>query len=98
MPAGTGFFVSADGHFVTALHVVATAPGSSEIRDDLDQLVLQREPEPSGWMAMVHHGELVFADPMLDIALLKFDPEENSEKEFLKGREGFPHLDVSKRS
>jgi S1-C subfamily serine protease len=48
-PAGTGFFVSPDGWFVTAAHVIAEN-GRSEgpVRSDLDQIWLMKETRVAG--------------------------------------------------
>lgn len=100
-PIGTGFFVSPDGWFVTAAHVITenNAPDGA-VRSDLGAAWLMKEARPvggSGWTSMcqaVSFGEVL---PELDIALLKVDFDANAGKEWLKGRTGFPSITVSSR-
>lgn len=99
-PRGTGFFVSPDGWFVTAAHVVTTngAPNGS-VREDIDQawLMKEREPKLGGPGAMCQFVEFGHIIPEIDVALLKVDFEKNAEKEWLKLRRDFPHLKPSAR-
>ncbi len=99
-PAGTGFFVSPDGWFITAAHVV-TENGSPHgpVRTDLDQTWLMKEARPAtGWGgAMCQAVSLQTILPHLDVALLKVDFAANSNKDWLRGRSDFPFLLVSSR-
>jgi S1-C subfamily serine protease len=72
-PTGTGFFVSEDGWFVTAGHVITV---DGEVRDDLDQSHLEKEPR-DGWPQHFTGMALEFIDEAADVALLKVevDPE-----------------------
>lgn len=95
-PVGTGFFVSPDGYFVTAAHVVHDRSGN--VRGDLDQMWLDKElrgmpPVPVG----VQTAALELESADADIALLKFDFDANKEKDWLKDRTGFPFVEVSQR-
>jgi len=97
-PTGTGFFVSPDGFFVTARHVV-TDHSTGTARDDLDKSVLMKEmrinrPDLSG---MCQWPELVFEDVATDIAVLSVDFKRNADKDWLAGRSEFPFLPVSTR-
>jgi serine protease Do len=99
-PSGTGFFISPDGWFVTAGHVVSE---KGEPRTDIEAGWLRKEmriPRAGGpftppmgcqWPTLEHF------DDRLDIALLKVDLERNKAKEWLKGRSEFPFLMVSTR-
>jgi serine protease Do len=90
-PAGTGFFVSAGGWFVTAAHVVADASGAA--RTDIGEAWLMKEarpPEVRG--AMCQNPELVEFLPEVDLALLKVDWDKNENKQWLKGLAGFPFI------
>ncbi len=65
---GTGFFVSADGHFVTAAHVV-TENGKLHPRVGAMQLIGQ-EPDEKSYQGLV----LLSIEPQWDFALFKLDP------------------------
>ena len=95
VPTGTGFFVSGDGWFITAAHVVKDANGT--VRSDINQAWLEKEPSESGPPSMVQWPTLDHVDDDADVALLKLDFEANQVKEGLKGRSGFPHLTISSR-
>lgn len=99
-PKGTGFFVSPDGWFVTAAHVVTVngAP-NGPARADIDQawLMKEREPELGGPRAMCQFVSLARIIPEIDVALLKVDFDKNAEKEWLKSKTNFPHLTPSSR-
>jgi serine protease Do len=94
VPTGTGFFVSSDGLFVTARHVVADDEGA--VRSDIDQVWLQKEMrEFSKPMALCQSGSLVFDDQATDVAVLRIDFVANSNNDWLKDKKGFPYLRVS---
>lgn len=100
-PFGTGFFVSPDGWFITAAHVV-TKNGKSDgaPRDDIDKAMIEKERDPKGNVLlhpMCHFISLEYIDPKHDIALLKVDFEKNKDKYWLKDETSFPHLTISKR-
>ena len=99
-PSGTGFFVSPDGWFVTAAHVI-TENNTSDgpVRKDLNQTWLMKETRlagaPPGAMCQaVSFGHVI---PHLDFALLKVDFAVNANKAWLEGRSEFPFLSVSRR-
>jgi serine protease Do len=99
-PTGTGFFISPDGWFVTAAHVI-TENGASDgpIRTDLSQTWLMKETRvasglPGAMCQSVSFGHVI---PHLDFALLKIDFAANSNKAWMKGNSGFPFLQVSQR-
>jgi serine protease Do len=92
---GTGFFISPDGWFVTAAHVVTDNNGNP--RSDLGQAVLEKEPGPDGWSSMLHSLSLCSLDQKTDFALLKVDFAANAKKDLLQRRSGFPHVEVSTR-
>ena len=98
-PCGTGFFVSADGWFVTAAHVV-TENGQSDgpIRTDIGQGWLEKESPPGDFcLGMCTGLGLDFVDQATDFALLKINWAENAGKDHLKDRDGFPFIEVSSR-
>lgn len=95
-PSGTGFFVSPDGWFVTAAHVLReNATGA--IRNDVPKTILDKELSESGAPVMVYKPVLDAVIEDADIALLKFDFHENAGQAFLDGTDGFPFLTVSDR-
>jgi serine protease Do len=93
-PAGTGFFVSGDGWFVTAAHVIMQ---DEKVRDDIDQAWLMKESRPGQIGAMCQFLELKHVDSKNDFALIKVDFSKNSNKEWLKARTEFPFLLTSVR-
>jgi len=96
-PMGTGFFVSADGWFLTAAHVVMD-PMTKAARADIDAAWLTKEGRaPEVFGAMCQYAEIVECMPEIDIALLKVDWEKNCNKASLKGRSGFPYIRPSVR-
>jgi len=97
-PCGTGFFVSPDGWLVTAAHVVEREIASKEARDDINQGWLMKERRlESPASAMCQHLELKQVDWTNDFALIKVDLEKNLGKAFMKGKDQFPFIEVSKR-
>ncbi|MBB6402512.1 hypothetical protein HNP92_001835 [Methanococcus maripaludis] len=92
-PAGTGFFISPEGWFVTAAHVVMDKKGY--LRKDLDRAFLIKEQnakDPKKICQYISPGPIF---PGLDIALLKVDFEKNSDKEWLDKKTEFPFIKVS---
>ncbi|MFH0771811.1 MAG: serine protease [Candidatus Omnitrophota bacterium] len=99
-PTGTGFFVSPDGWFVTAAHVITENNESDgPVRQDIDQAWLQKETRQPGGMPGVTYQFVSFGHviPRLDFALLKVDFQQNSNKAWLSGRNSFPFIGISSR-
>jgi len=97
-PTGTGFFVSPDGWFVTAAHVITkNGTVNGEQRDDIDKAWLMKEPSSSGFSSMCQFITLEHVLSGYDFALLKVGFEKNSNKDWLKGRSGFPYINISPR-
>lgn len=102
IPIGTGFFVSEDGWFVTAAHVV-TANGKSNgpVRTDIGDGWLTKEPSlewnsPQG-APFCKSAVVEYVEPETDFALLRVDFDANRTRDWLQGRSGFPCLQVSSR-
>lgn len=99
-PRGTGFFVSRDGWFVTAGHVVMEG---DQIRTDVQDAWLTKEmkvptPGSGAWGSdFCQWPTLDFVDVDTDIALLKVDFDQNASKEWLKDKDGFPFIPASRR-
>lgn len=99
-PTGTGFFVSPDGWFVTAGHVITENTASDgPVRKDLDQAWLMKETRLAGSPpgAMCQAVSFGYIIPHLDFALLKVNFGANANKAWLKGKSEFPFLSVSRR-
>jgi serine protease Do len=98
-PTGTGFFVSPDGWFVTAAHVI-TQNNSSDgpVRTDIEKAWLMKEARPGEMTSgMCQAVKFEYIDPKTDFALLKVDFDANANKQHLKGLSGFPFIEVSSR-
>lgn len=98
-PTGTGFFVSPDVWFITAAHVITEKQGSKgQVRDDINQARLMKEARPGHFVSgMCQAVTFDFIDPEMDLANLKVDFGANSNKDDLKGLQGFPFIEVSSR-
>jgi serine protease Do len=102
-PIGTGFFVSSNGWFVTAAHVITEDNKSNgKVRGDIEKAWLMKEHKKyeSGddWGMKIYQAvSFDFVDPDTDFALLKVDFSANSDKVSLKGENGFPYIVVSER-
>jgi len=99
VPTGTGFFVSPDGWFVTAAHVITenNAPDGN-VRSDIAKGWLMKETRLSDGVpgAMCQSVAVGHVLPRLDFALLKVDFRANSDKAWLSGKSAFPSLRVSR--
>jgi len=97
---GTGFFVSPDGWFMTAAHVI-TEDGQSNgpVRQDLSNTWLMKETRIAGGVpgAMCQFVSFGHVLPDFDVALLKVDFSKNANKHWLTARTTFPYLEVSSR-
>jgi serine protease Do len=94
-PAGTGFFISPDGWFVTAAHVVME---NNSVRKDISQAWLMAEPSPGSWgMRMCQSVSLDYIEPSVDFALLRVDFSANETKDWLKHSTSFPYIEISTR-
>lgn len=97
-PMGTGFFVSADGWFVTAAHVVTeNGTPNGKPRADIGQAFLMKEVTLEG-SKMCQNVSLEYLDPLTDFALLRSNFEANANKSWLVGKTEFPFIEVSSRS
>lgn len=97
-PTGTGFFVSADGLFVTARHVIADTAG--QIRTDITGGNMWLEKEIRDFAKgplFCEGGTVLFDDQATDTAVLRFDFAANKDKQWLSGKKGFPYIRVASR-
>ena len=97
-PTGTGFFVSPDGWFITAAHVVTENGASNgKVRSDVNECWLMKETRVAGGPpgAMCQHVSFDSILPEIDLALLKVDFDANANKDWLKSRTEFPYISVS---
>lgn len=100
-PTGTGFFVSSDGLFLTARHVITKEDGT--LRDDINQISLSKELRPNPNGSDFIGGEtctgisLVFDGKETDVVLLRADVEVNKERDWFKKNGGFPFVRLSSR-
>jgi serine protease Do len=83
---GTGFFISDNGYFITANHVVEQL--------NIDNVVdfLERPDEFPN--VMVRGAKVINKWPKFDLALLKAEFEENKQREYFKTRSDFPYLEI----
>lgn len=88
-PNGTGFFISTDGYFVTANHVLKEVSNGDKLSLDQPELELTK-----GDTKPLEHIEIIQKWPQPDIALLKVDFEKNSNNPLLANKTGFDYLDV----
>lgn len=98
-PIGTGFFVSPDGWFITAAHVITENNNDNgPVRKDIDKTFLMKEirinRNPPAMCQAVTFSKII---PNLGFALLKVDFTENANKAWLIGKSEFPFLCVSSR-
>jgi len=82
VPNGTGFFITPNGYFLTANHVVKDVKDFSHVRFTLPEITSVLEIEHiNSW-------------PEFDIALLKTEFSKNSMRELFKERTEFPFLEI----
>ena len=86
VPRGTGFFVSPQGHFMTAFHVIEKAT-------DPDKIIISHDAEV-GPGAFLRSPEVVETWQDFDLALLKLNFESHKDQELLKEKKGFDFLEV----
>jgi serine protease Do len=98
-PIATGFFVSSDGWFVTAAHVVAQSGNpTGPARTDLDRGYLRRPGTPNVQVRQYRKIRLDHFDPVNDFALLKLEWADHLPGGGLPDApKGFDHLTVSIR-
>lgn len=99
---GTGFFVSSDGWFVTAGHVIREdGKTDGPVRNDISKARLEKDPALFGdefcGRPQLQAVSFKYADTQTDFALLKVDFEANKNKLCFKGKTGFPYIEVSSR-
>lgn len=88
-PIGTGFFISADGYFVTAGHVLKGVSGGDTLKLSQPELeLMKRDTNP------LEHIDIVAIWSQFDIALLKVNFEKNSNNPLLTNKTGFDYLDI----
>jgi serine protease Do len=94
--AGTGFFVSSDGWFVTALHVIMS---NNAIRADIHEMnASQHHSAMTEPWRVLSEFKLEFCDQEMDFALLKADLSANQAKyEWFREEKSFPFLPISTR-
>ena len=97
-PVGTGFFVSSDGWFVTAKHVLMNRNGT-KIRDDVKKINLKKEHGSLGgdFTPRLISLSLKYVDPKIDFALLKLNFRYNMQNRWLKTKT-IPYVEVSSRT
>ena len=100
VPTGTGFFVSPEGWFITAAHVVSkNEQGNPKVRDDIDKGDLMKEGRSKeDWgCKLLQQLAVEFVDFKTDLALLRVDFEANRKKDSMKGKSAFHYIEVSSR-
>jgi len=89
-PNGTGFFISKEGHFITARHVLWT-DSSGRMLHRLGDIRLEK---PEGLGATVLELSLLKEWPKQDLVLLKAEFEKNKEREYFKGKTAFDFIEI----
>lgn len=92
-PNGTGFFVSKDGYFITARHVLEKKDdsGKAVIHNSAQIKFVKPEIIPQ---VLVDNIALTKDWPEYDLALLKADFAKNKNKDAFKDKDGFDFLEV----
>jgi S1-C subfamily serine protease len=110
IPTGTGFFVSGDGWFVTAAHVVVDNDAVREVdlekceaniqarEADVEKAFLEKEARSDAPPLSLQHLKLEHVNLDADFALLKADLPANKSVLESKGHDEFPHLQISRRT
>jgi serine protease Do len=96
---GTGFFISPDGWFITAAHVITGEDG--QLVGDLERMNLMRPnrtPSTIYRPLYVEGLKLDYVDKVFDLALFKADFSTNKDQPSLTGLSGFPFIEVSIRA
>jgi S1-C subfamily serine protease len=94
-PAGTGFFVSPDGWFVTAAHVLTQNDQPTRpLRKDLSAMMLAQIPGPQPIVNL----RLEHIDLNNDFALLKTEFAGQLQGPLFAGKTTFPHIEISTRT
>ena len=88
-PNGTGFFISADGYFLTASHVLKGVSSGDKLKLSQPELELIK-----GGTKDLEHIEILQIWPQFDIALLKVNLEKNINNPLLTNKTGFNYLDI----
>lgn len=86
-PNGTGFFISDEGYFVTANHVIASI-------DSSENLMIEQPELPVSGGSQLKHINIVKTWHQFDIALLKVDFQKNREKSLLRDKKGFDYIEI----
>ena len=98
LPAGTGFFVSPEGWFVTAAHVLTQGRAPlGQLPCDLGPALLSKEAESGGCPQVLLNPRLVHLDPQNDFALLKVDLTNQGNPPWLAGVTSFAYVEISTR-
>ena len=87
-PRGTGFFISPNGYFITAAHVVNVV----DVNDD--KQIIELERPTNDFSVFVKNLKIINVWNEYDIALLKADLQENSKMSYFKDRKEFPYIDI----
>lgn len=91
-PYGTGFFISEDGYFITARHVLIYKQNGYETFFDPAKITLAKpevfpSPQATGLKLIKDWGAY-------DLALLKLDFEQVRNQDYFKGKKGFDYLNI----
>jgi hypothetical protein len=97
-PSGSGFFVSPDGWFVTAAHVVTeNGQPNGPLRPDLANMLLARAAIAGTGLTLYRGVTCAYVDPLCDLALFKADLVDHQEGDETKPTTEFPYIEVSIR-
>jgi serine protease Do len=98
-PFGTGFFVSPDGWFITAAHVITQDnKATGALRTDLDKMNLIRPNDtPTSWRPPLRIQQLEFdhIERTFDLALFRASFADHKDLPSLDCLAGFPYIELS---
>jgi S1-C subfamily serine protease len=89
-PNGTGFFVTKDGYFITARHVLEKESVNRTLYNS-SEILLTKAEQPAWDVSKL---SIVKDWPKWDLALLRADCEKSKSSVAFRGKDGFDFLEI----